>query len=124
MDRFQYLALMAICVVVTLPLELVLGARVWRQPRRLVRALVLPFAVFVAWDVIAIHRGHWSYDTRYVTGWDLPFDLPVEEAVFFLVIPICGLLTYEAVQRMADLRSERASRRTARSVERPGQRRA
>jgi lycopene cyclase domain-containing protein len=124
MDRFQYLALMAICLVVTLPLELVLGARVWRQPRRLARALALPFAVFVVWDVIAIHRGHWSYDPRYVTGWDLPFDLPIEEAVFFLVIPICGLLTYEAVQRMADLRSERASRRAARPVERPGQRRA
>ena len=124
MDRFQYLALMAICLVVTLPLELVLGARVWRQPRRLVRALALPFAVFVVWDVIAIHRGHWSYDPRYVTGWDLPCDLPIEEAVFFLVIPICGLLTYEAVQRMADLRSERASRQPARPVERSEQRRA
>jgi hypothetical protein len=48
---------MAICVVVTLPLELVLGA-VWRQPRRLLRALTLPFVVFVVWDVIAIHRHH------------------------------------------------------------------
>lgn len=117
MDRFQYLALMAICVVVTLPLELVVGARVWRQPRRLVRALALPFAVFVVWDVIAIHRGHWSYDPRYVTGWDLPFDLPIEEAVFFLVVPICGLLTYEAVRRVSDLRAER---RAARPVEQPG----
>jgi lycopene cyclase domain-containing protein len=106
MDRFQYQALMAICLVVTLPLELVLGARVWRQPRRLARALALPFAVFVVWDVIAIHRGHWSYDPRYVTGWDLPFDLPIEELVFFVVIPICALLTYEAVQRM----SQRARR--------------
>src|SRR3954469_25039927 len=73
MDRFQYLALMGICVLVTLPLELVLGARVWRQPRRLIRALALPAAVFVVWDAVAIHRHHWSYDPRYVTGWDLPF---------------------------------------------------
>jgi lycopene cyclase domain-containing protein len=109
MDRFQYLALMGICVLVTLPLELVLGARVWRQPRRLIRALALPAAVFVVWDAIAIHRHHWSYDPRHVTGWDLPFDVPVEEVVFFLVIPICALLTYEAVQRM----SERAAGRTA-----------
>ena len=106
MDRFQYLALMAICVLLTLPLELVLGARVWRRPVRLVRALALPFLAFVVWDVIAIRRDHWSYDPRYVTGWDLPFDLPIEEVVFFAVIPICALLTYEAVQRM----SERARR--------------
>ena len=110
MDRFQYLALMAICVLLTLPLELVLGARVWRQPVRLVRALALPFLVFVIWDAIAIDRGHWSYDPRYMTGWDLPFDLPIEEVVFFLVIPICGLLTYEAVQRMGERRTERAGR--------------
>ena len=36
----------------------------------------------------------------YVTGWDLPFDLPFEELTFFLVIPICSLLTLEAVRRV------------------------
>ena len=39
MDRFQYLLLMGACVAITLPLELRLGARVWRQPRRLLVAL-------------------------------------------------------------------------------------
>ena len=50
MDRYQYLLLMGACVLVTLPLELLLGARVWRQPRRLALALAPAFAVFVAWD--------------------------------------------------------------------------
>ncbi|MEA2826643.1 MAG: lycopene beta-cyclase [Actinomycetota bacterium] len=99
LDRFQYLLLMGLCLVITLPLELLLGARVWAQPRRLLTALALPVAVFVVWDVVAIARGHWTYNPRYVTGWDLG-NLPVEELVFFVVIPICGLLTYEAVRRM------------------------
>jgi lycopene cyclase domain-containing protein len=99
LDRFQYLLLMGLCLVITLPLELLLGARVWAQPRRLVVALALPVAVFVAWDVVAIARDHWSYNPRYVTGWNLG-NLPVEELVFFVVIPICGLLTYEAVRRI------------------------
>ena len=102
MDRFQYLLLMGLCVLITLPLELVLGARVWRRPRRLLRALWFPVLVFVVWDVVAIARHHWSYSPRYTTGWDLPFRLPVEELVFFVVIPICGLLTLEAVRRMLD----------------------
>jgi hypothetical protein len=34
-----------------------------------------------------------------VTGWELPFDLPVEEVAFFLVVPICAILAYEAVRR-------------------------
>jgi hypothetical protein len=35
--------------------------------------------------------------------------MPVEELVFFIVIPICGLLTYEAVGRIL-ARRERAGR--------------
>jgi lycopene beta-cyclase len=100
LDRFQYLLLMGACLVITLPLEFVIGARVWRRPRRLLAAMALPVALFVVWDVIAIARDHWSYNPEYVTGWELPLDLPVEELVFFLVIPICGLLTFEAVRRV------------------------
>jgi lycopene cyclase domain-containing protein len=100
LDRFQYLLLMGACLAITLPLELVLGARVWRQPRRLVRALWIPVVIFVAWDLLAIARGHWDYNPAYVTGWRLPGNLPIEELVFFLVIPICSLLTYEAVGRV------------------------
>jgi lycopene cyclase domain-containing protein len=100
LDRFQYLLLMAACLAITLPLELVLGARVWRQPRRLLAALWLPVVVFVAWDVIAIARKTWGYNHRYVTGWRLPGKLPVEELAFFIVIPIASLLTYEAVGRV------------------------
>lgn len=108
MDRYQYLLLMGGCVVLTLPLELVAGARVWRQPRRLAAALVGPLLVFCAWDVAAIAHHHWSYSRRYTTGWDLPGHLPVEEVAFFVVVPICALLTYEAVGNiLARLRTRR-----------------
>ena len=83
-----------------LPLEFVLGARVLRDPRRLLRAVVPPVVVFVVWDVIAIGRETWLYNPRYVTGWELPFGLPVEELLFFVVIPLCALLSYEAVLRI------------------------
>jgi len=99
-DDAQYLLLMGACLVVTLPLELLLGARVWRQPRRLARALIPTIVIFVIWDLIAIARDHWDFNPRYVTGWDLPGELPVEELAFFVVIPICGLLTLEAVRAM------------------------
>ena len=49
-------------------------------------------------DMIAIARDHWDFNPRYVTGWNLPGELPVEELAFFVVIPICGLLTLEAVR--------------------------
>ncbi len=100
MDRYQYLILMGLCLLITLPLEFLFRARVWRRPRRLLAAMWLPVAIFLVWDIIAIDRGLWHYSERYTTGWELPGRLPVEELVFFLVIPVCGLLTLEAVRWM------------------------
>lgn len=97
MDRYQYLLLMAACVLITLPLEVAFRARVYRRPRRVLAAMAVPVAIFVVWDLIAIARGHWDYNPEYITGWTIPPNLPVEELVFFLVIPLCALLTYEAV---------------------------
>lgn len=83
----------------TLPLEIVLGVRVYRQPRRLVATLLPVVALFAAWDVAAIAWGHWTFNPRYVTGWELG-NLPIEELAFFVVIPICALLTFGAVTRL------------------------
>lgn len=95
MDSIRYLLVLAACVAVTLPLEFAVGARVYRRPRLLV-ATVLPIAgLFLAWDLIATARGHWWFTERYVVGARL-LGLPVEEWLFFLVVPCCALLTFEA----------------------------
>jgi lycopene cyclase domain-containing protein len=91
---------MGACVAITLPLELVLGARVYRRPRRMLHALLVPALLFLAWDAIAIARQVWWFAPRYVSGWRVPFSIPVEEVVFFVVVPTCALLTFEVVSRM------------------------
>ena len=88
---------MVACLVVTLPLEVVLGARVYRRFRSLLYAVIPVVVVFSIWDITGIVRDHWSYNPRFVTGIRLGLQMPLEELVFFVVIPICGLLTYEAV---------------------------
>lgn len=88
------------CLAITLPLELVLGARVYRRPARAVRAVAPAVLLFAAWDFAAITAGDWSFDPRYILGWRLPLGLPVEELAFFVVVPLCALLTYEAVKRL------------------------
>lgn len=100
MDHLEYMLLLAGCLAITLPLEL-LGARVYRRPGRLARAVLPAAAVFTAWDVLAIAGGAWRYNPRYLTGLALPLSVPLEEALFFLVIPVCGLLTFEAVRRLS-----------------------
>jgi lycopene cyclase domain-containing protein len=100
LDRFQYLGLMGLCLLVTLPLEFVFEARVWRRPRRLLVALLPAFVVFVAWDLWASTTGTWGFDPDYTVGLTLPGGMVVEELVFFVVIPICTLLTLESVRNV------------------------
>lgn len=95
--HWVYLAVMAACLLGTLPLELVLGTRVYARPRRLLLTLLPVVAVFVVWDVLAIRAGHWTYDPEQTTGLAVG-DLPLEELAFFVVIPICAVLTLEAVR--------------------------
>lgn len=99
--QWEYLALMAACVVITLPLELLFAARVYRRWTTLLAALVPVVLVFAVWDLIAIARDHWTYNPEFVTGLELG-PLPIEELVFFVVIPICALLSYEAVGTVLD----------------------
>jgi lycopene cyclase domain-containing protein len=98
MDKWHYLAVLAACIAITLPLEVFLGARVYRRPRRLWATVAPVVAVFGLWDIVASHRGHWWWSPELVTGARLLW-LPVEEWLFFLVIPLCVLLTYEVLGR-------------------------
>ncbi|MBB3603329.1 lycopene cyclase domain-containing protein [Mycolicibacterium sp. BK556] len=96
MDRWQYLIVLGACLLITAPLE-IFGSGVYRQPVRLLLSVVPVAVVFVVWDAIAIAGGVWTYNPRYISGIDVGFSIPLEELLFFLVIPVCGLLTYSAV---------------------------
>ncbi|MGI8575118.1 MAG: lycopene cyclase domain-containing protein [Egibacteraceae bacterium] len=95
-ERFEYLILLGLCLLITLPLELLLGVRVYRQPKRLALSLAGVAAVFVTWDFVGAGLGHWDYVSARISGWSW-WGLPLEEYLFFLVIPLCGILAYEAV---------------------------
>jgi lycopene cyclase domain-containing protein len=96
-SHFAYLAILAACLFGTLPLELVLHVGVYARWRRLALALLPVVVVFGAWDVFSISDGLWRYDPHYLLGVTLPGRLPLEELLFFLVIPTCAVLTFEAV---------------------------
>lgn len=98
MGRWEYFALLAGCVAVTVPLEFLYGFRVWRAPRRLARALLPGFVAFTLWDLWAVNRRHWWFSPDHTTGWLAPGGLPVEELAFFLVVPAAAISGYEAVR--------------------------
>ena len=92
----SYALMLAFVLVATLPLHRHYGLKVLRQPLRLVAVIVPVAALFISWDLMAAATGQWHLDpaqtfTARVGG------LPLEEYAFFVVIPLAGILTFEAV---------------------------
>ena len=98
MGHASYLAVLLIIVCGTLWLEVVVRTRVLRRFRRLVLAVAPVTVLFTLWDWYAVSRGHWHFDPARVTGIRLPGDLPIEEVLFFVIVPLAAVLTLEAVR--------------------------
>lgn len=96
-QQFTYLSVLAGCVLATLPLEFFLQAKVYRRWQRMLLSVLPVAAVFLVWDVLAVSAGWWWFDENYITGLFLG-SMPIEEILFFLIVPVCGLLTYEGVR--------------------------
>jgi lycopene cyclase domain-containing protein len=98
--HLTYLAVLGGCLAAALWLEPVLRVGVLRQWRRLLLTLLPVVAIFVAWDLAAIAAGHWSFDPAQTTGVVLPGGLPIDELLFFVVVPVCAVLGFEAVRKV------------------------
>ncbi|GHJ44995.1 lycopene cyclase [Catellatospora sp. TT07R-123] len=95
---YAYLAVLGGCLLCALWLEPVLKVGVLRQRRRLAVTVLPVAAVFLLWDLAAVAAGQWSFDPTQLLGVWLPGGLPLEEVLFFLVVPLCAILGFEAVR--------------------------
>jgi len=68
----------------------------YRHGRALVSAISLIVLIFGAWDVFAVSRGHWRFDESKVGAFTV-INLPLEEVLFFVVIPFCCIFTWEVM---------------------------
>ena len=98
MGPFAYLAVLAGCLLAALWLEPVLRVNVLRRWRRLALTVLPVVVVFALWDVAAIAAGHWTFDPAQTTGVLLPGGLPLDEILFFVTVPVCAILGFEAVR--------------------------
>lgn len=97
-DNGAYIAVLVFCFFGTVWLEVLLRTRVYRRWLRLLLSVGPAAVVFVIWDLYAIGQQHWDFDSNQITGIYVVGPLPIDELLFFLVIPCCAVLTLEAVR--------------------------
>ena len=79
-------------------LEFVLKVNVLKRYKRAIKAILPVSLIFIVWDAYAIHQGHWRFDENQILGIFGPFGIPLEEYLFFTVVPLAAILTIEAVR--------------------------
>ncbi|MFA5261124.1 MAG: lycopene cyclase domain-containing protein [Candidatus Omnitrophota bacterium] len=92
----KYLAALILSGIFPFVLSFYPPLRFYQHKRALFFSLGLIVLMFGAWDVLATTRGHWYFNPQGILGvWFLK--LPVEEWLFFIIIPFCCIFTWEVV---------------------------
>lgn len=98
MQHATYMFVLLGCILGSGWLEFLLRTRVYRRTIRLILSVFPVVVVYVLWDAYAIARGHWTFDSRFITNINVVLNVPLDEVAFFIVIPICAILTLEGVR--------------------------
>jgi lycopene cyclase domain-containing protein len=98
--KFGYVAMLAFTVVGSFWLELFLKVAVLKRVKRVVLTISPVAVIFLVWDLYAIHVGHWHFDTKQILGIYLPGRIPIEEFLFFVIVPLAAIMTIEAVRKV------------------------
>jgi lycopene beta-cyclase len=93
----KYMEVLLLAGVVPLAISFYPPLKFWRNLKALISTLIFLIVIFGAWDIFAVWRGHWYFHPRHINGLII-INLPVEEWLFFLVIPFCCVFTWEVLQ--------------------------
>ena len=90
--------MIAFTIVGSFWLEIFLKVGVLARIKRALLAIWPIASIFIIWDAYAITSGHWHFDSKQIVGLFGPFKIPLEEFLFFIVIPIASIMTIESVR--------------------------
>ncbi len=92
------MAMLAFTVAGSFWLEIALKVRVLRRIRRAMTAIAPVAFCLLIWDAYAIANKHWFFDKEQIIGVFGPLNIPLEEYLFFIIIPLAAIMTIEAVR--------------------------
>jgi len=92
--NFTYLLLMLASLAVPLAFSFEKQVRFYSKLKYLFPAILFAGAVFIMWDIRFEELGIWRFNPEYLLGIYI-LSLPLEEWLFFLVIPYCSVFIYE-----------------------------
>lgn len=95
--HYTYFIILAASLAGPLALSFDKKVAFYTKWRYLFPAMVLPAIFYIAWDSYFVEWDVWSFNEKYITGIKY-WDLPLEEILFFFVVPYCCVFIYECIR--------------------------
>lgn len=92
-----YLIILIISLAGPLALSFEKNLRLYKRWKYLLPAILITMFFFVVWDITFTHMGYWFFNPIYNSGIYIN-KLPLEEYLFFLIIPYACAFSFYAVQ--------------------------
>lgn len=94
-----YLYLLLDIAAIAGPLALSFDRKVsyYKKWKHVLLASLIICVPFLIWDIIFTSHGIWSFNSNYLTGFKF-FNLPIEEVLFFIIVPFACTFIYECVK--------------------------
>ena len=95
--QYTYFIILAVSVAGPLALSFDKKVAFYKKWKYIFPAMLLPCLLYIAWDMYFTHIGVWSFNAKFITGIKIG-NLPIEEVLFFVIVPYCCLFIYECVR--------------------------
>jgi len=94
----EYLIILIVLFLISLFLQKKYHNRLYQNKKE---RILIPLAFFItgtAWDSYAVFMGHWTFEKKHLIGINIGL-LPLEEYLFFLIVPYFILTLYTVLKR-------------------------
>lgn len=97
MIQYTYFLILAISVAGPFLLSFDKKVRFYKKWKFAIPAMILPAILYIIWDSYFTKMGIWGFNEQRITGIHF-FNLPIEEILFFFIVPYCCTFIYECVR--------------------------
>lgn len=94
MAQLHYLFVLMFIAFCAVAVTLAFRIRIKRFWRNFLLADGSILAIYLIWDYWAIRKENWSFDSEQILGFYLFGIVPIEEVLFFIIVPLMTVIVY------------------------------
>jgi len=96
--HYTYFLILACSLAGPLALSFDRKVQFYKKWKAAFNAMLLPAVFYIFWDGIFTHLQVWFFNAQYVVPNTFVYNLPLEEVLFFFIVPYCCTFIYECIR--------------------------